>query len=212
MQFCRAHWTSSRWPVVTGGSPTRSRQSSGFTHQVAPQWCPSRASEGSVTTTVQASVGRLHRGLVCSISGCGEVPTPGCVVGTCETHCTHPQCSPPPLPPLPASTSRPHPNCSLVVWRNRSRSERVHPECSTRCTVPAASASSMLPRTENPMIDGPGIPTRSFQVAALDARRLWLRDQSVHDGSHMLSGIFFASGVDVCASRRCSQVISLVFQ
>ena len=47
------------------------------------------------------------------------------------------------------------------------------------------------------MSDGPAILPRSFQVATFNARRLWQRDQSAHDGFHMLSGILSAEGVDV---------------
>ena len=49
----------------------------------------------------------------------------------------------------------------------------------------------------NPMSDGPAIPARSFQVASFNARRLWQRDQSAHDGFHMLCGILSAEEVDV---------------
>ena len=101
VQFCRAHCTSSRCPVHTGRSPSRSRQcrSNGCT-TVVPRSCTSGFCEAHCTSQRC----RLHRGPVCSSRGCGEVPSPGCVVGMCETHCNHPQCSPPAprlhLPPL----------------------------------------------------------------------------------------------------------------
>ena len=36
----------------------------------------------------------LHRGRlpVCSVRTCSESASPSCVVGTCQAHCTHPQC------------------------------------------------------------------------------------------------------------------------
>ena len=49
----------------------------------------------------------------------------------------------------------------------------------------------------NPLCDGPAIPPPSFQFATFNARRLWQRDQSAHNGFHMLSEILSAEGVDV---------------
>ena len=138
MQLCRTHCTSSRCPVHTGRSPTRSRQCrrNGCT-TVVPKSCISGFCEAHCTSQRC----RLHRGPVCSSSGCSEVPSPGCVVGMCETHRNHLQCSPPAPPPPPASTSRRHPNRSLVMCRHRSCTERAHPECSTRhCTFALSSS------------------------------------------------------------------------
>ena len=79
VQFCRAHCTSSRCKVHTGRSPSRSHQR-------------------VLRSPLHEPALQMHRGPVCSSSGCGEVPSPGCVGGMCETHAAllHPR-----LPPLP---------------------------------------------------------------------------------------------------------------
>ena len=202
VQFCRARCTSSRCLVHTGRSPTRSRQCmrNGCT-TVVPRSCTS----GFCEAHARASVGRLYQDLFCSSSACGEVPSPGCVVGMCETHCNHPQCSP---PAPPASSCFHFQSSSEPQSRDMPPSLFALNACTRSvafgialCIVPAVGASStMLPKRfggGNPMSDGPAIPARSFQVASFNARRLWQRDQSAHDGFHMLSGILSAEEVDV---------------
>ena len=92
-----------------------------------PQWCPGLAPAGSEAHCTSQRC-RLHRGPVCSSKGCGEVPSPGCVA--CARRIAI--ISPPATPPPPASTSRRHPNRSLVICRHRSCTQRAHPECNTR--------------------------------------------------------------------------------
>ena len=123
---------------------------------VAPQWCSGRGDFCDAHCWSQRC--RLHRGPVCSISGCGAVPTPSCVVGTCEAHCIQPQCSPPPHP-LPFASR--HTNRSLVICRTRSCSERMHLECSTRhCILHCSSRRCQFFAHPNgqggkPINDGP---------------------------------------------------------
>ena len=108
-----------------------------------------------------------------------------------------------PSPP-PASTSRCHPNRSLVICRHRSCFVRTHPvqHSALHFTLfqQQVPVPPWIPKRfggGNPLSDGPAIPPRSFQFATFNARRLWERDQSAHDGFHMLSGILSAEGVDV---------------
>ena len=170
MQFCRTHCTSS----TDVGHPFVLCSAGGT---VVPRSCTSGCEAHGTSQRC-----RLHRGPVCSSSGCGEVPSPG-VVGMCETHCNHPQCSLPALPPPPASTSRRHPNRSLLICRHRSYTERAHPECSTRhCTMHCSSSRCQFHHATpnglgagNPMSDGPAIPpvipSRHFQRPTFVAAR-----------------------------------------
>ena len=104
VQFCRAHCTSSRCLVHTARSPTRSRQCrrNGCT-TVVPRSCTS----GFLRSPLfRASVADCTEAPFVHSVGVMTSPSPGCVVGTCERHCTHLQCSPPAptrlfLPPLP---------------------------------------------------------------------------------------------------------------
>ena len=60
----------------------------------------------------------------------------------------------------------------------------------------------------NPVRDGPAIPSsESLCVASLNARRLWQRDQSVHDGFRVFSDFLLENHV-AFAFRRCSLAIS----
>ena len=117
VQFRCAHCTSSRCLVHTGRPPTRSRGCGGIRALLS---CAS----GLCETNCASQLCSLRRRPVCSFSVCGEVPSPGCA---CETHCAHPQCSPLAFPPLPRSVSRPYPNSSLLISRNRSCSDLDHP-------------------------------------------------------------------------------------
>ena len=96
--FARAHCTSSRCPVHMGRSPSRSRQCrrNGCTTvvpQVLHQWVLR-------SSLHEPALQIASRPCLFLPSGCGEVPSPGCVVGMCETHCNHPPMQPS-CPPTP---------------------------------------------------------------------------------------------------------------
>ena len=49
----------------------------------------------------------------------------------------------------------------------------------------------------NPVSDGPATPINSLSAGTFNARRLWQRDDSVHDGFRMLTDILDAAHVGV---------------
>ena len=108
----------------------------------------------------------------------------------------------------------------VVLWARVSPSMWPSQRCSTwTSSVEACSVSGpFLSRTSssgmqsqalhvallewggggNPMSIGPATPSNALPFATLNVRRLWLQDESVHGGFHMLSAILNSENVAVC--------------
>ena len=117
-------------------------------------------------------------GVLCTVKGgqvafpgCISPPTPGCLVGCCAVHCTDPQCVP------QTGSGRRTSNLLSHTCRERSCSERVHPNCSSnRCTFYCSSHQHW---GGFPASGGPVNHVVSLSIGTFNARRLWQRDGSV---------------------------------
>ena len=119
----------------------------------------------------------------CSTAEC-DSPAPGCLVGACAAHYDHWQCSRAKMgrgTPEEATCCRTH--VGILHAMNACTQNAVHDGAPS--IAPADFVRSTRPQTagsSNPVRDGPAIPSsESLCVASLNARRLWQRDQSVHD-------------------------------
>ena len=172
--------------------------------------CPGHVPPVSVRRIARAFRCRLHhRPLpVCSVPNCLVDASPSCVVGTCPAHCTHPQCRPARDVPR-GSHQRPqmsHVDSRVgvsqpmfhVVLTSAQRllcvgSLLVQNELIQNAALHVALFESTLlipcvPKWGgggNPMSIGPATPNNALSLATLNVRRLWLQDESVHDGFHM---------------------------
>ena len=91
----------------------------------------------------------------------------------------------------------------LRVCRIPSCSERVHPECSSRCcsTAPAPVVLSMGTQTGWGREPGEHRTRDPFACSArgdFQCTALWLHDEAMHDGFPMLSRVLLSENVDVC--------------
>ena len=120
VRFCQAHCTSPRCPTHSTAPRRRGCRARGCTSLV-PRSCSSGFCE-SHCTSLRCTLHR-RRAPVFSTVGCTADEVPKCVVGSCRAHCTHTPCGP--IGGGPRSTLR--------LCRIQSCSERLHPECSTRC-------------------------------------------------------------------------------
>ena len=128
VRFCQAQCTSPRCPTHSTVSRRRECRARGCTSLV-PRSCSSGFCESHCTSP--RCTWHRRRVPVCSTVGCTADADQKCVVGSCLAHCTHTSCGP--IGGSPRSTLR--------LCRIPSCSERVHPECSTRCCTLHCSSS-----------------------------------------------------------------------
>ena len=141
----------------------------------------------------------------CSRTECDSSPAPGCLVVACVAHCDHWQCS---LARVGRGRSSRRSHVLSKTCRDPSCDERVHPECSSRSSITPAGFVHTAGRQSGE--NGPAILLcGSFCVASINARRrLWQRDQSIHDRFRVFPDLLLENHVGVVAFKRCSLVIS----